>query len=139
MKMTASFIDVISCLLLIFMATAVLTTRHLEERNALKISLPKAESRTQEAGTAGVRGEVTLSAKKAGKDGGTVAFFLDDKRLPSLRAVIEILHQARPPRVIVQIEEGLPVDVAINVLARLNRLSVPASLAYDPTMVEEDS
>lgn len=136
MKMTASFIDVISCLLLIFMATAVLTTRHLEERNALKISLPKAESQTQEAGAAGVSGQTILSAKK---EGGAVAFFLGDTRLPSLRAAIETLRHTHPSRVIVQVEQGLPVDVAINVLARLNRLSVPASLAYDPTMVEEDS
>jgi hypothetical protein len=50
----------------------------------------------------------------------------------------ETLGQTRPPRVVVQIEKGLPVDVAIKALARLNQLSVPAALAYDPTVVEED-
>lgn len=136
MRMTASFIDVVSCLLLIFMATAVLTTRHMEERSAVQVSLPQAESRAREVGVAGVSGQTVLSAKQ---EDGAVVFFLGDTRLPSLRAVMETLGQTRPPRVVVQIEKGLPVDVAINVLARLNRLNVPASLAYDPTMVEEDS
>lgn len=135
MRMTASFIDVVSCLLLIFMATAVLTTRHMAERGALQVALPKGAARTRD-GVAGVSGQMVLSAKQ---EDGTVVFFLGDQRLPSLRAVMETLGQTRPPRVVVQIETGLPVDVAINVLARLNRLSVPAALAYDPTMVEEDS
>lgn len=134
MRMTASFIDVVSCLLLIFMATAVLTTRHMEEQGALHVALPKGASRARD-GVAGVSGQTVLSAKK---EDGTVVFFLGDQRLPSLRAVMETLGQTRPPRVVVQIEKGLPVDVAINVLARLNRLSVPAALAYDPTVVEED-
>jgi len=117
------------------MATAVLTTRHLEERSTLEVSLPKAQTHTRETGTAGVSGQVVLSAKK---EQGSVTFFLGDKRMPSLRAVTESLKTMHPPRVIVQIEQGLPVDVAIRVLAMLKRLGMPASLAYDPTVVEEE-
>jgi biopolymer transport protein ExbD len=134
MKITASFLDLLASLLLLFMTAAMLTAKSTQEQRTPPVTLPKADSEATEVGAAGVQGEVTITVVKEGE---SVAFFLEQKKMPSLVALEEELKRSFPPRAIIRVDENLPVAVAVRLLVMVSRLGVPASLAYDPHKITE--
>ncbi len=134
MKITAGFLDLLASLLLLFMTAAVLTAKNTSEQLTPPVALPKAESNPKEIGAGGVKGKVTITAVREGE---SAVFFLEQKRMASLADLEEELKRSSPSLAVVRVDGSLPVAVAVQVLVMVNRVGVPASLAYDPAVIEE--
>jgi biopolymer transport protein ExbD len=133
-KITANFLDLLASLLLLFMTAALLTAKSTQEQHTPPVALPKAESDATEIGAAGVKGEVTITAVKEGE---SVAFFIEQKRMSSLVTLEKELRHSSPPRAIIRVDEDLPVAVAVRLLVVASRAGIPASLAYDPQKLKD--
>jgi len=137
MRFHTAFLDLLATMLMLFMASAVLTARNSEEQHTPPITLPRAAGSPDVAGSGGVSGAVTISARQAA---GGIEFLLDGTPLP--RPALEAaLRRLAPPKAVLRVDAALPSAVLVQLLVMATEVGIPATIAYEtrPTPAAGDS
>ncbi|MCB0475066.1 MAG: biopolymer transporter ExbD [Flavobacteriaceae bacterium] len=114
----SSMTDIVFLLLIFFMLTSTLVTV-----NALDIILPKAQGKTEN------NSSVAVSITKG------LAFYVDRKKVseselePNLTA---LLSKQENPTIVLRVEEGVPIEKAVQVMDIANRNKYKVILAVRP-------
>ena len=114
----SSMTDIVFLLLIFFMLTSTLVTV-----NALDIILPKAQGKTEN------NSSVAVSITKG------LTFYVDRKRVseselePNLTA---LLSKQENPTIVLRVEEGVPIEKAVQVMDIANRNKYKVILAVRP-------
>ena len=137
MRFHTAFLDLLATMLMLFIASAMLTARNnSEEQHTPPITLPRAAG-PFDAGSGGVSGAVTISAQQAV---GGIEFLLDDTALP--RPALEAaLRQLAPPKAVLRVDAALPSAVLVQLVVMATEAGIPATIAYKthPTPAPGDS